>query len=153
MTALDPPASAERALRCDWVLACQTALVDRLTNKISLIHVLENVAVPGFPTVLPGFHVVAFWQHRSDVVLHADLMLELVEVGGGGASSKLAEERIEFVGRSGHRSICIVHSLTVLRPGRYAIAARWRRAGQDTWHPAAEHWLAIQTAQGAAAEA
>lgn len=153
MTVFDPTPSAERALRCDWLLACQTALVDRLTNKISLIGVLESIQVNGFPAVLPGFHVVAFWQHRSDVVLEAELQLELVELGGAGSTSRLAEERIEFAGRSGHRSICIVHSLTILRPGRYAVCARWRRSGQEQWHTAGEHWLTVQTAQTAAAEA
>jgi hypothetical protein len=146
------PANEPRSLTCDWVLACQTALVDRLTNKISLIGVLESMQVAGFPALLPGFHVVATWQHRNDVVLPVRLQLQLVELQGDGVSP-LAEEELEFVGRTGHRSICIVHSLTVLRPGRYAIVARWQRPADDSWQTGGQHVIQIAAMQPPAAQA
>lgn len=62
-----------------WALICQTSIVDRDTNNISLINVIEEVAVPATPPVplqaesqVPEqawpalFEVVALWA-RSDM--------------------------------------------------------------------------------------
>lgn len=110
------------SIRCDWVMACQTALVDRLSAKVTLVHVLEQVQVPQFPAEVGPLHVVAAWQHTVEMAGQARVRLELQEQGGEG--SVLAEEQVEFSGRATHRTICVIHALTVQRPGTYRIVAR-----------------------------
>lgn len=129
------------SIRNEWVVACQTALVDRLSGKVSLIHVLDHVQVARFPADLPPFHVVALWQHTTDMVANARLRIELEEHGEPGASI-LSEETVEFAGRTGHRTICVVHALTVQRPGTYRLVARLQ--GPDgQWHDGSAHTFAV----------
>jgi hypothetical protein len=124
------------SIRCDWVMACQTVLVDRLSGKVSLIHVLENLQVPQFPAEIGPLQVVATWQHTVEMAGDARLRLELQEQGG--ESSVLAEEQVQFSGRATHRTICVIHALKVQRPGSYRIVARLQ--GVDgQWLPGNEH--------------
>jgi hypothetical protein len=129
------------AIRNDWVIACQTVLVDKLTGKLSLVQVLDHLQVPRFPADLPPFYVVGLWQHGQDVVAQARLRIELEEHGELGASV-LSEEQVEFPGRTAHRTICVVHALTVQRPGAYRLIARLQ--GPDgEWLDGGAHTLAI----------
>ncbi len=111
------------AIHTDWVIACQTALVDRLSGKVSLIGVLETLQMPRFPCELPPFYVVALWHNATDMVSAAQLRIEVEEYGEPN-SAVLSEEHIEFQGHVGHRTICLVPALTVSRPGRYRIVAK-----------------------------
>lgn len=129
------------SIRNDWVVACQMALVDRLTGKVSLIHVLDQLQVVRFPAILPPFHVVALWHNTLDQTVRAPLRIDIEEQGELDVST-LSEEPVEFAGRVGHRSICVVHALTVQRPGTYRIVARW--LGQDgQWQDGSAHTFAI----------
>ena len=119
-----------------WVMACQTALVDRLSGKVSLIGVLEQVSVAQFPAEVGPLHVVAAWQHTVEMAGDVRVRLELQEHDGAG--SVLAEEQVQFSGRTTHRTICVIHALTVPRPGTYRIVARLQ--GPDgQWMVGAEH--------------
>jgi len=135
----------------DWVIACQTALVDRLTNKISLIHVLEQFQVPKFPAVLPPFQIVALWHNRTEMAASARLRIEVEELAGD-SSSVLSEEEVVFAGRVSHRSICIVHAMTVLRPGAYRIVARLQPSDSAAWLEGNSHPFVL-TAAGPAPSA
>lgn len=128
-------------VRSEWVLACQTALVDRLSGRVSLVHVLDHLQVARFPADLPPFHVVGLWQHGHDGATTARLRIVLEEHGQPGTSI-LAEEQVEFAGRTAHRTICVVHALTVQRPGSYRILARLQTADGE-WRDGAMHTLAI----------
>ena len=129
----------------DWVVACQTALVDRLTNKISLIHILEQFQVAKFPAVLPPFQIVALWHNRVDMAVSAKLRIEVEELAGDSASL-LSEEEVVFAGRVSHRSICIVHAMTVLRPGAYRIVARFQEQDSALWQEGNSHPFSLTAA-------
>lgn len=142
------------SLAHDWVVACQTAIVDRLTNKISLIHVLEQVQVPKFPAALPPFQIVALWHNSTEMAVTARLRIEVEELAGDTASV-LSEEEVVFAGRVSHRSICIVHAMTALRPGAYRIVARYQTGEGEAWHEGNAHpfSLAVTGNPTAAAQA
>ena len=131
------------SISSDWVKACSTALVDRLTNRVSLVHVLEQVPVPRLPASLPSFHIVALWHNNLDMAVDARLRID-VEEQGGETSSVLSEESITFAGRVNHRTICIVHAMTVLRGGSYRVVARYQMAGTDRWIDGASHPFQVQ---------
>ncbi len=134
------------SIHSDWVTACSTALVDRLTNRVSLIHILEHVQVPRLPSVVPAFHIVALWHNTVDMATDGRLRIE-VEEQSGESSSVLSEETITFAGRISHRTICIVHAMTVLRPGAYRIVARLQVPGSDDWKEGASHPFIVQVVQ------
>lgn len=134
------------SIHSDWVTACSTALVDRLTNRVSLIHVLEQVQVPRLPAVVPPFHIVALWHNTVDMAVDGTLRIE-VEEQNGESSSVLSEETVTFAGRISHRTICIVHAMTVLRPGAYRIVARLQLPGSDAWKEGAAHPFLVQVVQ------
>ena len=134
------------AVTCDWLCACQTAIVDRISGRISLIQVVETVAAPRFPAQLPTFHVVATWQNHTEMATGARLRIRIEEVGGEGGS-QLAEEDVTFSGRTTHRSICIVQSLTVLRPGSYRVVAQMQVGSADAWIDAAAYPFLVNSAQ------
>ena len=124
------------SIRCDWVMACQTVLVDRLSGKVSLVHLLEHLQVPQFPAEIGPLQVVAAWQHTVEMAGDARLRLELEEQGG--ESSVLAEEQVQFSGRATHRTICVIHALRVQRPGTYRIVAKLQ-TDDGQWRPGSAH--------------
>lgn len=135
------------SISSDWVTACSTALVDRLTNRVSLIHVLEQVQVPRLPAVVPSFHIVALWHNTLDMAVDGKLRID-VEEQSGDTSSCLSEEQITFAGRVSHRTICIVHSMTVQRAGAYRIVARYQPPGTDDWEDGTSHPFHVQVVSG-----
>ena len=134
------------SIHSDWVTACSTALVDRLTNRVSLVHVLESVPVPRLPAIVQPFHIVALWHNTVDMAVDGRLRIE-VEEASGESASVLSEETITFAGRVSHRTICIVHAMTVLRPGAYRIVARLQLSGAETWLDGASHPFQVQVVQ------
>lgn len=134
------------AVTCDWLCACQTAIVDRISGRISLIQVVETVAAPRFPAQLPTFHVVATWQNHTEMSTAAKLRIRIEELGADGGS-QLTEEDVTFSGRTTHRSICIVQSLTVLRPGAYRVVAQMQPSGGESWSDAASYPFQVVSAQ------
>ncbi len=116
----------------DWVVACQTAIVDRLTNKVSLIHVIEQVQMPKFPGVLPAFHVVVQWHNTTEMAVTTRLRIA-IEDPASSSETSLLEEEVSFVGRVGHRSICIVHAMSVARAGSYRIVAQVQSEVGGAW--------------------
>ena len=138
--------------RCDWVSACQTAIVDRVSGRVTLVHVLDAVAVPRFPAQLGPFHVVANWHLDRDGAQTCRLRVAIVEAQGETASV-LADEEVTLAGHSSHRTICIIQSLTVLRPGPYRVVASWQAHPEAAWLEAAAHTLQIQAAPALAGAA
>ena len=99
---------------------------------------MEQVQVPRLPAVVPAFHIVALWHSTLDMAVDARLRID-VEEQSGETSSTLSEETITFAGRVNHRTICIVHSMTVLRAGAYRVVARYQPVGTDKWVDGASH--------------
>jgi hypothetical protein len=140
------------SLHCDWVSACQTAIVDRVSGRMTLVHVVDAVAAPRFPAQVGPLHVVASWHNGGEAALAVRLRVA-IEAGDGETHSVLAEEDVALSGRSNHRTICIIQSLTVLRPGPYRVIASWQDNGQSTWQQAAQHTFQVQTAPALAGTA
>lgn len=131
------------SIACDWISACQLAIVDRLSGRATLVHVLESVASPRFPAQLPTFHVVATWHNQTEMVATARLRVRIDEVAGE-PGSVLSEEEVTFVGKTSHRAICIVQSLTVNRPGAYRVVASLQSATGE-WADVAGHPFTVTT--------
>lgn len=136
------------SIACDWISACQLAIVDRLSGRATLVHVLETVASPRFPAQLPTFHVVATWHNPIDMVTTARLRVRIDEVAGE-PGSVLSEEEVTFHGKTSHRAICIVQSLTVNRPGAYRVVASLQGPSGD-WSDVAGHPFVVNTSGSAA---
>ncbi len=117
------------SITCDWLVACQIAIVDKLNGRATLVHVLETVASPRFPAQVPTFHVVATWHNPTEMVAVARLRLRIDEAAGE-PGPPLLDEEVTFVGKTSHRSICIVQALTVLRPGLYRVVASRQFSGE-----------------------
>lgn len=140
------------SLHCDWVSACQTAIVDRVSGRVTLVHVLDTMAAPRFPAQLGPFHVVASWHNGSETAVVARLRVAIAGQDGD-ADSVLADEDMTLGGRSSHRTICIIQSLTVLRPGPYRVVASWQSDADAPWHEAASHTIQVQAAAALASTA
>ncbi|MBM4345150.1 MAG: hypothetical protein FJ100_17405 [Deltaproteobacteria bacterium] len=119
------------SITCDWLAASQLAIVDKLNGRATLVHVLETVTSPRFPAQVPTFHVVATWRNATEMIATARLRVRIDEAAGDPGPALLDEE-VTFVGRTSHRSICIVQSLTVLRPGLYRVVAS-RQCNGEPW--------------------
>ncbi len=140
------------SITCDWVSACQMAIIDRMSGRVTLVHVLDAVASQRFPAQIPTFHVVASWQNHTEMVTRARLQLSIEEFGGE-TTTILTDEEVAFAGRTSHRSVCIVQSLTVLRPGAYRVVARWQAVGSDGWIVAGAHPFSVNTSAAPAGPA
>lgn len=140
------------SISCDWISACQTAIIDRMSGRVTLVHVLDALTAQRFPAQVPAFHVVATWQNQAETVIRARLRLS-IEESSGETTSVLSDEEIPFAGRASHRSVCIVQSLTVLRPGQYRVVARFQLAGSDQWQDAGRHPFSVQASVVATAGA
>ncbi len=132
------------SISCDWVSASQLAIIDRMSGRVTLVHVLDAVASSRFPAQIPTFHVVASWQNHTEMVTRARLQLSIEEPGGE-TTTILTDEEVSFAGRTSHRSVCIVQSLTVLRPGPYRVVARWQSVGTGGWTEAGSHPFGVNT--------
>lgn len=142
------------SVSCDWLCGCQLAIVDKLSGRATLVQVIENVNAPRFPAQLPAFYVVATWHNALDMVAVARLRVRIDEAGQE-PGNVLSDEEVTFNGKTSHRSICIVQSLTVMRPGPYRIVASRQLAGSDEWAEAAAFTFHVSpaTPSGPAAQA
>ena len=120
------------SISCDWLAACQLAIVDKLSGRTSLVHVLETVTSARFPAQVPTFHVVATWHNHTEMMATGRLRVRIDEVGGDPGAA-LSEEEVTFHGKTSHRMICIVQSLAVLRPGPYRVVASLQLSGAEQW--------------------
>ena len=48
-----------------WAVTAQRIITDRDTNSVSYIDLVENFAVPVFPSQLPPFSIGTLWQRES----------------------------------------------------------------------------------------
>jgi len=121
-----------------WTLPCSIGILDRVTNNVSLINVIEQMNVPTLPVSLPPFYVVAQWQNGTDMVRNATIRIEIIETRSG-ASTTISEEKVTLNGRTGHRSFVIVNALRLESAGEYRVATHWRDDGTTEWHRAFEY--------------
>ncbi len=139
------------SITCDWLVASQIAIVDKLNGRATLVHVLETVTAPRFPAQVPTFHVVATWHNPTEMVATARLRLRIDEAAGEPGAALLDEE-VTVVGKTSHRSIGIVQSLTVLRPGLYRVVAS-RQYNGEPWADVASFPFHVAPSAGAGSTA
>ncbi len=63
-------------LRCLAMLPCDIAIVDKASNKASLVNVLEEIGSPLFPAGIPHLTVYALLSRTADDPLAYELRLD-----------------------------------------------------------------------------
>lgn len=104
------------------LLACAgSVIVDKTTNSLSLVEIIETIETPGFPVAVPRLAIV--WvkskedkdQEKSDYVLEIDIT---------GAERRAYPMHVDFQGQSMHRSIVMLAGLGLPSPGEIVIRVK-----------------------------
>ena len=46
-------------MKLEYFLVADSVVIDQLTNRVSILQIVDDVMVAGFPCVLPGFSTIA----------------------------------------------------------------------------------------------
>jgi len=46
-------------MRLEYFLVADSIVIDQITNRVSILQIVDNVTVASFPCILPGFSTVA----------------------------------------------------------------------------------------------
>ncbi len=100
--------------RVKFLACCRTTLIDRFRNSVSLIELLEELQVEGFPVFLPEVSVVILFERESGEPEEITGMLSLTLSG-----VMLAERRVQssFAGVRRCRNIVFIQGLVITAPG------------------------------------
>jgi hypothetical protein len=99
-----------------WGVLCQQAIVDKQTNLVSYMNVIEQFSPPNYPVESPNITVATLWDRdeegeelnvRVSVVNESDEELEFVE-----------GEPVTFDGFKRYRINRVIGGFTVENPGR-----------------------------------
>lgn len=91
---------------------CEVALVDRRTNNLSLVNILNELTPNGFPFAIPRLVLVAVFECEGDEEL-PEVILRIKQEGTVLFSQPLVPQ---FQGKPRTRHILEIHGLVVSEP-------------------------------------
>ncbi len=100
--------------KLEYFVVAEAALVDQLTNRVSVFNIYDELTVPAFPHVQGQFVSVCSWnatEGDKDKDFQVGLELRSPEVTHGPFTSNFTMKR------SRHRSIMTLNSIPISQPG------------------------------------
>ncbi len=116
-------------IKNSWTVACQRALIDRESNLLTIVDVLEELTLdadskgqaPEFPAVAPlPFAVVSFWL-REDPDTATEGIARVEIVGPNGEAIGQADGPINLRDHETFRTIMRMAGFPVVGPGTHRI--------------------------------
>jgi hypothetical protein len=102
-------------MRLEYLLAAEAIVIDQLTNRLSIFQIIDDVAAPIFPSMLPGLSVVAgFSVARESQSTQRRAIIRL----GGSALGKVSEFPVDFASHGPHhRLVYRIENVALQREG------------------------------------
>lgn len=133
--------------RLVFFLPCEKAIIDKETNGVSLIHIIQAINVPKPPGEDAGAAVnwaaVALWQKTpedTDKVYEQRTNLLLPN------RKETAESivRFDFSTFQSHRNIVRINGFPVGLPGIYTLNLFLRESGSESWTLVADYKIPVE---------
>jgi len=122
-----------------WSVLCGDASIDRDTNRISLLNILESLTVFGdveqFKGVALNFEVVSDWEKEDDNPYEG--MMRIKRRMPAGELSEVIKTKIDLTKSHFHRTRIRFNGMPLAGPGRYVFEIDYKE-GEGKWKKAAE---------------
>lgn len=111
-------------------IAAESIVRDAETNTVSIFKVLEEIATPGFPLVIPTMMVVFVLERDSD---DADPQNPALVIWSGGEETSRTSISVQFKGKPRTRAFVRLNGLTVPGPGDLKFALEIAGSEKGAW--------------------
>ena len=132
-----------------WSIACHHAVVDRYTNNVSLLHLIEQITMTGRPEpdgLIPiTFDIMTLWE-RGELDEPETRMSRIVVLNPDGCECELAERSINLTEHQRLRARLTVTGVPFQGFGRYCFRTDIKDG--ETWLDVGR--VCIDVAQGEA---
>jgi hypothetical protein len=103
-----------------FLVCCKTAIVDSLTNQLSILNLIEEIKSPKFPAILTEAHIVAYIQKEENDSQTLDL-----EITVGQNQKVIVKQSVQINFGDGLRNRLILNfPLFVPGPGEIEISVK-----------------------------
>jgi len=133
-----------------WTIFCERTIVDRETNLVSLLNILDQLRMEGPPlpkgenAVLPvNFEIVTLWQRQDKAKPERGVMKMSVHDSDGKLVGKPHELDLDLSGNPRFRTTVKVNGLACTGPGDYQVRIEFREDGVADWRLATTAILQI----------
>lgn len=106
--------------------------IDKITNNLSVYHIIEQINIPNFPFVFPQLFITSLWQ-RSNEEENLEFEVKINFLNPDRISIKDWRADWKFTSLH-HRHILNAINLTFDYPGTYAFKIFIRKKGQKEWN-------------------
>jgi hypothetical protein len=127
-------------IRHVWSVVCRSVSIDRQTNSVSLLNILETLVVPGEPTVenpVPlSCEVLSLWAlEQVEDSCSGQMRVRLKQPGQEEQDIILLD--IDIAHSAFHRTRINIGALPLFSSGWFEFRVEYRAAGEGTWRQAA----------------
>jgi hypothetical protein len=134
-------------IRSFWTIVCKSAIIDRITNNVTLSEVIEQIGLAAAPVFSEGIDavmlpiqlaVVTFWEWDGDGDASGQVHIQLTDPTGRPLNAELPQP-IAFSPESIRARTIVGSAWPYTVPGRYLVEAQFRSNDEDKWRTSSAH--------------
>lgn len=117
-------------MKLDFLQCAEMVLIDQLTNKLSLIHVVDNVVSASFPFLFRSFYIVSAFtkspedpeEPKGEIILALD-DVEIIRIASD----------LNFQGHHHTRNMAGIEGIIIQQPGLLKVTLKMEQEELGHW--------------------